>query len=293
MFKHTLNLQSKKRCITLSALISSSLFLSACVSQETVVEKKLDKSAAIQKQTSTPEQAQYRFKIKSELAKSYLNNKNYPAAIETIDDLLKEPENQKQSMLYHFKAVALMGMQDAKSLENFEKARSLDANNSHLLNNYGWALCKLGQYDKAHNMLQKANDLADAILYPKVLANQGICYFLNANSNSARNTGIISSSLGQTSIGYLNSSLKINANYLPALLYKARLLAALGQKAPAEEIIQNIAAKNINEPELLLLGQEIWQLLGNNISAGLWGQELLNNHPYSVEAKAYQKKRIQ
>jgi type IV pilus assembly protein PilF len=272
-----------KSRMRMTSIFLATIFLSACVSQEVVVQKKIDQSAAIDVNQRKSQDYEYRLKIRTELAKNYLSERNYPAAIETIDEILKEKKEQPE--LLHFKAIALMGLQDPQTQATFQEALRLDPNNPHLMNNYAWALCKSNQpslYAQGLVMLNKASELADAILYPKLLANQGICQFLSSKATGNSNQ------MNQAQ-EHLNASLKINPNYLPALLYKAQLLLYKGERARAEEIISNLSVNQINEPELLFLGYQVWSGLGNSISAKLWSDILVNQHPYSVEAKQYQR----
>lgn len=143
--------------------------------------------------------------------------------------------------------------QPADADAEFKKALELTNNDVGTANNYGRFLCEQGQYDKAMAEFQK---VITAKLYPSPwvpLTNAGLC---------ARNTGRSSDAEG-----YLRDALKANPQFAPALLEMAKLSLQTGQFMNARAFVQRLESAAPPSAEILLLGVQVEQALGNEEAA--------------------------
>lgn len=218
------------------------------------------------------------FNVRFELAKSYIAVEQYEQAMKSLDEILDKDDNNVEAL--HLKAVVLSSMQDHAQAEVFyARALKQDAANVHILNNYGRSLCKQNKISEGLDLLQKAENIADANIYAKVLSNKGICYTAAQNYPEA--------------LRYFDSSLKIQSNYLPSQIYQAFVYAQQNNILRAETVLQSIGLDNVNNAELIWIGYQTWRLSGNLISAKLWGNTLVQKYPASIESKMYQRSIVQ
>lgn len=262
--------------------LSLSLLLSGCVEVSSTTQ--VANTSLIEQDKHTKIDKNARLNVRFELAKNYIAAQQYAPALKSLDEILALDEQNTQAL--HLKAIVLMQQNQSSALDFFEKALKTDAQNPHILNNYGWFLCKQGNYSKGLSFLKEAEAYADSILYPRLLSHQGACHYLsNKQEAQHANTNL--------AIELLKQSQSLQANYMPTQLWLAHIYAKQSNTYLAESIMQNMTLNNINEPYMLWLGYQIWQLLGNPITAKLWGEKLVNNFPVSFEAKLYQRQSIQ
>jgi type IV pilus assembly protein PilF len=213
--------------------------------------------------------------VRLELAKNYLRVKQFDLASKELDEVLK---NDESADALHLKAIALMGGQNYKDADVYFQKSIAKNNNPDILNNYGWFLCK--QKDiKGLEYLNKAEPLADANLYPKLLATKGVCALYAKNYPLA--------------LKLLQRSLELNPNYVPASVYTAFIYAKQNNTIGAESILHSIGVGNINEPELLWLGVNVFKISGNTISARLWGDVLVSEYPTTIEAMKHHRNMLE
>jgi len=124
-------------------VLSSALFLSACVSSETTVTMK--NSGAGGSTHFDPEgAAQTRVK----LAIVYLRNDNMQAAKENLDKALAYQPNDANVLrifAYYYQRVN----ENETAEKYYKKSLHIDSKNADTYNNYGTFLCKLARYEEA------------------------------------------------------------------------------------------------------------------------------------------------
>ncbi len=216
-----------------------------------------------------------RINVRLELAKKYISLKQFELANASLDEVLSKQENAETT---HLKALTLMGMQNYVEADKFFKKSLAKDPNPDLLNNYGWFLCKQKNIQGLHH-LNQAEPKANAILYPKILANKGACYLYTKDYINAKT--------------YLNKSLELSPNYIAAVIYNAFLLAKQNNYLQAEADLNSIGVDNIKEPELLWIGINVFKISGNAISTKLWGNFLIAEFPNSIEAMRYHRNDVE
>ena len=91
----------------------------------------------------------------AQICSRYIIDRNFDKAIQELDIFLKA--NPADSELWNSRGWLLM--QEGKhreAIECFEKAKNLDSQNAHALNNEGLANCNLGDYEKAISNFDQA-----------------------------------------------------------------------------------------------------------------------------------------
>jgi len=125
-------------------VLSSALFLSACVSSETTVIMKNSGAGATH---FDPEAAA---KTRVKLAIVYLRNDEMQAAKENLDKALSYQPNDANVLrvfAYYYQRVD----ENQTAEQYYKKSLRVDAKNADTYNNYGAFLCKLARYEEAEN----------------------------------------------------------------------------------------------------------------------------------------------
>ncbi len=224
----------------------------------------------------TPASSQERFAVRLELAKHYIGIKQYELALKSLDEILKEDDSNTEAL--HLKAITLMGLQDYPEADKFFKQALAKNKNPDILNNYGWFLCKQNNI-QGLDYLSQVEPYANAILYPKILANEAVCHMYQKNYKKA--------------IELLQKSLELNPDYVPANIYVAYIYAKQNNVLDAESMINRIGLTNVSDPELLWLAINIFKLSGNAISVKLWGNKLVSEFPNSQEVIKYHRNLVE
>ncbi len=214
--------------------------------------------------------AEERYAIHIELAQKYITLKQFASADKLLNGILKDKSDDAYAM--HLKAITLMGMQKYNEADIFFKRSIAKDANADILNNYGWLLCKQKNV-QGLTYLTQAEPRAGAVLYPKILSTKGVCYLYQKDYTQATY--------------YLKKSLALNPEYIPSKIYLAYIYAKQNNTVGAEFLLNGIGLEKINEPELLLLGVNIFRLSGNSISEKLWGNTLITEFPDSQEVLRY------
>jgi len=254
-------------------LLSSILLLNACAIKNTpppVVYSVPEPSLP-----PVPASEQERINVRLELAKKYITLKQFELANKNLDEILLK---QQAAEVTHLKAITLMGMQNYKEADVFFKKSLAKDANPDLLNNYGWFLCKQRNISGLQ-YLKRAEPLANAYLYPKVLANQGACYVYAKDYAKASTL--------------LKRSLELLPNYTPALIYNAFIEAKQNNTIQAEASLNQLGVSNVSDPELLWIGINVFKISGNAISTKLWGNYLISEFPTTKEAMRYHRNDIE
>jgi type IV pilus assembly protein PilF len=147
----------------------------------------------------------------------------------------------------------------------FQQALSLDTANYGTANNYGRFLCEQGQYDKAMTQFQK---VISSKLYASpwiALTNAGLC---------ARSKGIRSDAES-----YLRKALESNPTFPPALMEMAKLSLESGQFMSARAFVQRYEEAAPADADILLLGIQVEQALGNEQGAADYRSKLRAQFP--------------
>lgn len=153
---------------------------------------------------------------------------------------------------------------------HYKRAVEIKPKDGDMANNYAGFLCREGRYDESDAMFQRA--IADPFYKtPEVaLSNAGIC---------AKDGGRL-----EQAEAYLRDALARKPDYAGALLPMASVLYARQDYLKARAFIQRYEAGHQTSPEVLYLGWQIEQALGDRRSAEDYRRRLTEGYPRSREA---------
>ena len=153
---------------------------------------------------------------------------------------------------------------------HYKRAVEIKPKDGDMANNYAGFLCRQGRSDESDAMFQRA--IADPFYKtPEVaLSNAGIC---------AKDGGRL-----EQAESYLRDALARKPNYAGALLPMASVLFARQDYLKARAFMQRYEAANPISPEVLYLGWQIEQALGDKRSAEDYRRRLTEGYPRSREA---------
>jgi len=155
--------------------------------------------------------------------------------------------------------------QPGEAEREFQKALSLNKGSSSTANNYGQFLCNQGQYEKA--MLQFETVISSK-LYPSPwipLTNAGLCARKSGRRSEAEN--------------YLRKALELNSTFPPALLEMANISFESGQFMSARAFVQRYEEVAPADSNIMLLGIQVEQALGNEQGASDYRNKLRAQFP--------------
>ncbi len=220
---------------------------------------------------SRSERNQHLGEIKAQLALAYFQNGDIRNALESIDESTRL--NSNSAMAWLIRAQIYQYMQQPSQVEqSFQKAFSTKDLVGETNNNYGWYLCQNNQVAKSINYFDRA--IADRT-YPQpqtALMNKGICLGDMGRYDEAAQT--------------LQEAIRMSPpNFHFAIKELARIYYKTKNGPLSEQYFSQYAAKRGDrlEPDALLLGIRIGQLIRNNDWVYQYSQELKNNYPTSKE----------
>ncbi len=148
--------------------IAAGAALAGCVSQSNV------QSHPVDTETGAPASAHRRAEVHAALAGEYFSRGNFNVALQETKLAIRDDPNYVQA--YNMQGLVYMELrEDVAARQAFDRALSLDPNNSEVLNNFGWFLCTRSDTERGLAMLKKAS--TDP-LYPtpeKAYLSTGLC----------------------------------------------------------------------------------------------------------------------
>ncbi len=212
------------------------------------------------------------------LAIAYMNEGEYEQSLEKLNrakqsDPSYPPIYNVYGLLYQ-----RIGQLD-KAEKSYQKALSLDADNSSSLNNYGQFLCQQKKPQEAKKVFLKAvaNPFYDR---PEVaLTNIGLCFDNNGQAGLAEE--------------YYRQALQRNPEMSPALLRMCEISFNNNDYLSARAYLQRYQSVSQHIAKSLWLGVQIEQELGDKNTAGSYALLLKNLFSDSDEAMRLRESGIQ
>lgn len=241
----------------LSAAGLALLLLSACVTEGDVKpEPKIDVEDAAMKY--------YR------LGALYYRQGSYALAKDRLEKALsanpKLPEAHSTLALTYEKLGNLVLAE-----QHYERAVKLAPGNANVRNTYAVFLCQQRRFDEAGEQFTKGS-AASSNTHPEVLlTNAGVCFA--QRPDLAR------------SESYFRQALQYNANYGEALLQMAVLMYGNDNAMQARAFVQRFLMANPATAEVLYLGVQIENSLGDNVARTELANRLLRDFPTSAQAR--------
>jgi len=233
------------------------LFLAACVTEGDVKpEPKIDVEDAAMKY--------YR------LGALYYQQGSYALAKDRLEKALsanpKLPEAHTTLALTYEK----LGNRLAAE-QHYDRAIRIAPGNVNVRNTYAVFLCQQRRFDEAGEQFSKGSAAAGRGQREVLLTNAGVCFAQKPDAVRAE--------------GYFREALAANANYGEALLQMASLMYGSDNAMQARAFVQRFLMSNPANAEVLYLGVQIENALGDEAAREQLANRLLREFPTSVQAR--------
>lgn len=208
--------------------------------------------------------------IQVQLGSSYMQQGKLDLALEKLTRAVQL--DPRSAMAHSVLAILYEQIKhEDRAAEHYAKSVTLPNAGGDVRNNYGQFLCRRQRFVEADAQFQSA--LKDPFYKAQavVATNAGIC---------ARNAGDL-----ERAEDYLRAALQQQPDYAAALLPMASVLKARGQHLNARAFVQRFEATGQTSAEMLALGVEVEQALGDQGAAADYRARLLREFPASPEAR--------
>ncbi len=220
----------------------------------------------------SPQVANERARVHTELAGAYYENANYKVALEELSTALRA--NSRYAPAYNMRGlVHMMLREDQEAESDFQRSLELDADNSDTHNNYGWFLCQRGRAPESVKHFLEAIQNPLYTTPDKAYLNAGIC---------SKKAGKL-----QDADRYLQRVLVLQPGLPEALAALAEVSFATGDYPGAKAYFGRFeqAAGAPLTAENLLLAVRIERKLGNRNAQARYAAQLRKDFPDSREAQ--------
>lgn len=253
-------------------MVSGSLLLGACVADKKRSTYGDYEPAKLRKQTKK-ESEEEAVRIKTELAIAYMNGGNYRAAMQSIQEALKENDKYDMAWLTRAEIEQFFKQYDKADL-SFKQALKLSPNSSEINNNYGWFLC---------SALNKPNDSIhyfDKALSDPTYPSPEVAYL---------NKGVCHTKMQQYKLAdsYFERALQMNPQFVPVIKERARTQMLAGNIREADRLFRQYQSlvERLSADDLLL-GWRLAKMQGQTQPAFEYEAQLRELYPYSNELKS-------
>jgi type IV pilus assembly protein PilF len=208
--------------------------------------------------------------VNAQLALTYLQQDNLPAAKEKVDKALKQDPKSAQVQMAAGFVYDRLG-EDREAESHYALAAKYDPKNPDVLNNYAVFLCRKGDRKKGEQYFVQA---AASPMYrtpEAAYANAGLC---------AREDGRL-----KDAEAYFRKALEYRPNLPVGLLQMAELTFADANYLQARAFLQRYFSVAAATPSTLWLGYRIESALGDSGQAQTYANRLKQEFPTSVETR--------
>lgn len=155
--------------------------------------------------------------------------------------------------------------------EAYEQAVKIAPRNFDVLNTYAVFLCRQGEYDRAIENFDRAIDVTENDDVEITLTNAGLCAVQKPDPVKAEK--------------YFRAALTNKASYGDALLQLCVLKHRAGENLAARAFLQRYLNSNLPSAEVLYIGMQIEEDLGDERARTDYSNRLLREFPQSPEAR--------
>ena len=236
--------------------------LASCVSNTTMETRQVTDSA--------PADKRRRAEAHAALAGEYYQRGNFPVALsETRQALADDPSYVPA---YNMMGLVYMNLrEDASARGAFEKALSLDAANSEVMNNYGWFLCLQNDSTRGMELMLRAAADTRYATPEKALLSAGLCMRRVSRNKEAEE--------------YLQRAVKIRPDLLGALFNLAALTYERGAYKEAENYMSRYTRLATPSLESLVLGVKIARANNDKVTEESYLQQLRRLYADAPQAR--------
>ena len=155
--------------------------------------------------------------------------------------------------------------------ESYEQAVKIAPRNFHVLNTYAVFLCRQGKYDAAIDNFDRAVAVTENDNAEITLTNAGVCLSQKPDLVKAEE--------------YFREALNNKSTYGDALLQLCLLKQNAGEHLAARAFMQRYLNSNLPSAEVLYIGMQIEDELGDERARSEYSDRILREFPQSPEAR--------
>lgn len=205
-----------------------------------------------------------------QLGARYYRNGNYELARDRL--LLSIELDPRNPVAYTALALTYEKLDvNRLATETYEKAVKVAPRDFDVQNAYAVYLCRRGDYAKARKYFDRAIKVPENDNAEIMMTNAGVCMAQKPDYALAES--------------YFREALDRRANYGEALLQMSLLKHQSGDSLTARAFLQRFLASNAPTPDVLFLGVQIEETLGDKRARGEFADQILRDFPDSAEAR--------
>jgi type IV pilus assembly protein PilF len=247
-------------------LLAAMCCLAGCAGHQAASET--DLTADTGQQSGESGDPRNRARIHSELGGLYFQRGNMGVALEELRMAIAADPNYAPA--YNVLGLVYMDLREnAQAQANFERALRLSPNDADANHNFGLFLCQTGRE-------------ADSLRY-FLAAIRNPLYSLPQKSYAAAGSCAIKANNERDAAEYLERALRIDADYLPALISFAQLLYKKGELERARTTIARFNKLTDQSAESLWLALRIERKLGDKAAENNLATQLRRRYSGSAE----------
>lgn len=131
--------------------------------------------------------ARRRARVRLELASAYFSQGQFTTALDEVKQVIQL--DPKFSEAFELRGLIYEALKErGKADESFMRAIALDERNGSALHNYGWALCRRGQFEASEVWFDRSAALPMSVGAPKTLLAKGVCQMSGGRLAEAERT---------------------------------------------------------------------------------------------------------
>lgn len=155
--------------------------------------------------------------------------------------------------------------------ESYEQSVRIAPRDHQVQNAYAVFLCKQRQFDEARRHFDRSAEIVDNDNTEITLTNAGVCMMQKPDHLAAES--------------YFRQALEHKPDYGEALIQMALLKHSTGADLNARAFLQRYLSDNPASPDVLYLGVQIEEMLGDESAKTDYSDQILRDFPSSPEAK--------
>jgi type IV pilus assembly protein PilF len=212
----------------------------------------------------------YAAELNYQLGARYFNNGSYELARDRLVYSLElDPKN---AVTYSVLALTYEKLDNIRlATESYENAARLAPRDHNVLNTYAVFLCRQRDFENALKYFDRAIKIRENDDLEVTLTNAGVCLVQKPDLARAET--------------YLRAALERRPNYGEALIQLSLLKIAQDDYLGARAFLQRYLGGNLPTPDVLYLGMQIEDKLGDERARVEYSNRVLREFPQSPEAK--------
>jgi type IV pilus assembly protein PilF len=205
-----------------------------------------------------------------QLGARYYRNGEYELARQRL--LASLEKNPRNAIAHSALALTYEQLDNIRlATESYEAAIDFAPSDYSVLNTYAVFLCRYGKYEDAQKYFDRAINIRENDDVEITLTNAGVCMLEKPDPVQAEK--------------YFRAALDNKATYGDALLQMSNIKFRAGEYLLARAFMQRFLASNAPAADVLYLGYQIEDALGDEQEKTEFSNRLLREYPQSVEAK--------